>query len=371
MREIFPTTLERDLVDLKRTVPFSELSNLSELQMQAHTDTTMNNGGPDPGPQSQADLPWDSLIDTFPFLTNQAYQALSIQLEFFHNMSSMNLPMPQDASAKEKLMVILNKAKIVNDLMSSLTHSAELLMDLKDIEYDEVVNARRNEVSSMLDETGDNINKVIDMQTKEVERGLAQQEAEIQEQQRRAEQEMILQQRICGLGMGAPEPPGTQMPYVQPPAPQQSHMPQQSIIPGQIPGLRHASVPSAGPQGYTPPLNNAVPAYPQAPAHPQAPFLGQAPGHGHRPTHSQAPAHAQLPGHNQYPVHPLSQPVPQQRQDSVSTETSTTSSDDSESRRMPATELKKQKQKHRAAKRMAKMKRERQRGDFCKRCGRC
>ncbi|CVK94693.1 uncharacterized protein FPRN_10085 [Fusarium proliferatum] len=332
----------------------------------------MNNGGPDPGPPSQADLPWDSLIDTFPFLTNQAYQALSIQLEFFHNMSSMNLPMPQDASAKEKLMVILNKAKIVNDLMSSLTHSAELLMDLKDIEYDEVVNARRDEVSSILDEAGDNINKVIDMQTKEVERGLAQQEAEIQEQQRRAEQEMILQQRICGLGMGAPEPPGTQMPYVQPPAPQQSHMPQQSIIPGQIPGLRHASVPSAGPQGYTPPpLNNAVPAYPQAPAHPQVPVLGQAPGHGHFPTHSQAPAHAQLPGHNQYPAHPLSQPVPQQRQDSVSTETSTTSSDDSESRRMPATELKKQKQKHRAAKRMAKMKRERQRGDFCKRCGRC
>ncbi|KAI1020407.1 hypothetical protein LB503_006186 [Fusarium chuoi] len=364
-------------VHLKRTVPLN-LSSLSGYPIQAHMDTVMNNGGPGPGLQSQADLPWDSLIDTFPFLTNQAYQALSIQLEFFRNISTMNLPMPQDASVNEKLTVILNKASIVNDLMSSLTHSAKLLVDLKNIEYDEVVNARRDEVSSMLDEAGDNIGKVIAMQTKEVERGSGQQDAEIQEQQRRAEQESILQQRIGGLGMGAPEPPGTQMPYVQPPAPQQSHMPQQSIIPEQIPGLHHASVPSARPQGYTPPpLNNAVPAYPQAPAHPEAPVLGPAPGHlqasghGHLPTHSQVPAHAQPPGHNQYPAHPLPQPVPPQRQDSVYTETSTTSSDDSEIRRMLAAELKKQKQKHRAAKRMAKMKRERQRGDFCKRCGRC
>ncbi|KAF5644128.1 hypothetical protein F25303_6061 [Fusarium sp. NRRL 25303] len=332
----------------------------------------MNDGGPGPGLQSQADLPWDSLIDTFPFLTNQAYQALSIQLEFFHNMSSMDLPVPQDASAKEKLTVILNKAKIVNDLVSSLTHSAELLMDLKDIEYSEVVDARRYEVSSMIDEVGDNIEKVIAMQKKEVKRGLAQQGAEIQAQQRCAEQEMILQQRVGGLGMGAPEPPGTRMPHVQPSTPQQSHIPQQSIIPEQIPGLRHASVPSAGPQGYTPPpLNNPVPAYPQAPAHPQPPVLGQAQGHGHLPTHSQAPGHAQLQGHNQYPAHPLPQQVLPQRQNSVYTETNITGSDDSEIQRMPATELKKQKQKDRAAKRMAKMKRERQRGDFCKRCGRC
>ncbi|KAI1013976.1 hypothetical protein LB504_008860 [Fusarium proliferatum] len=347
----------------------SELSNLSGYPIQAHMDTVMNNGGPGPEPQSQADLPWDSLIDTFPFLTNQAYQALSIQLEFFHNMSSMNLPMPQDASAKEKLMVIFNKAKIVNDLISSLTHSAELLVDLKEIEYDEVVNARRDEVSSMLDEAGDNIERVIVMQKQEVERGLGLQETEIQEQQRRAEQEIILQQRVGGLGMGAPEPPGTQMPYVQPLAPHQSHIP---ITPESIPGLHHASVPSAGPQGHPPPpLNNAVPAYPQAPAHPQAPVLGQAPGHvqaqehGHLPTSSQAQGQAQLPGHNQYPARPVPQPVPPQRQDSVYTETSTTSSDDSEIRTMPVTELRKQKQKHRAAKRMAKMKRERKRGDFC------
>jgi len=81
-------------------------------------------------PQSYSDFPWDSLIHTFPFLTNQAYQALSIQLEFFRNMGTMNLSLPEDASAKEKLKTILDKAKLVNELMSILTHSSELLISL-------------------------------------------------------------------------------------------------------------------------------------------------------------------------------------------------------------------------------------------------
>ncbi|KAG5797562.1 hypothetical protein H9Q69_003422 [Fusarium xylarioides] len=71
-----------------------------ELWIQANMDTDMNNPGPGPGPRSQADLPWDSLIDTFPFLANQAHRALSIQLQFFRNMGTMNLPIPQDATAK-------------------------------------------------------------------------------------------------------------------------------------------------------------------------------------------------------------------------------------------------------------------------------
>ncbi|KAF5539270.1 hypothetical protein FMEXI_9012 [Fusarium mexicanum] len=288
-------------------------------------ETDMSNADPWP----QADLPWDLLIDTFPFLTNQAYHALSVQLDFFRNMSTMNLTIPQDANGKKKLTAILDKASLVNELVSSLTHSSELLIELKEMEYDEIINARRNEVSSMIDEASDNINRVIAIQTKEVERGLGQQGAEIQEQERRAEQERLFQQRISGV------------PHVQPPVLQQSHAPQQNILSEQIPGLHHASVSPAGPQGYNPVPLNPVPVRPQA------------------PTHIQAPAH------------PLPQPVPIQRQDSVYTETSTTSSDDSEIRRMLARELKKQKKKDRAAKRMAKMKRERDRGDFCKRCGRC
>ncbi|KAF4498747.1 hypothetical protein FAGAP_5086 [Fusarium agapanthi] len=307
-------------------------------------ETDMNNAGP----WSQADLPWDSLIDTFPFLTNQAYRALSIQLDFFRNMSTMNLPIPQDADGKENLTAILGKANLVNELVSSLTHSSELLIELKEMEYDEVINARRNEVGSMIDEASDNIKKVISIQTRELERGLGQQNAEIQEQERRAEQERLFQQRISG------------MPHVQLPVLQQSHAPQQNILSEQIPGLHHASVPPAGPQGYNPvSLNNPVPVRPQAPAHSQL------------PTHIQAPGHGQLPSHIQAPAHPLPQPVPIQRQDSVYTETSTTSSDDTEIRRMLAKELKRQKKRDRATKRMAKMKRERDRGDFCKRCGRC
>ncbi|EXM04693.1 hypothetical protein NOF04DRAFT_18652 [Fusarium oxysporum II5] len=307
-------------------------------------DTTMNNADP----QSYSDFPWDSLIDTFPFLTNQVYQALSFQLEFFRNMSTMNLPLPEDANAKEKLETILDKAKLINELMSSLAHSSELLIELKNMEHDEMVDARREEVSSMIDEAGENMEKVITMQKEEVERGLRQGVAEpglaeVQDQQRRTEQEKFLQQRISELGLGAPGPSETRLPSVQPPAHQQSHLPPQSTIPQQIPGLHHASsaLPT-GNQGYNPvPLHNPV------------------------------PAHSQAPGHGQVPAYPLPQTVPIQRRDSVYTETSTTSSDDSEILRMMDKELKKQKQKDRAAKRTAKMKKERERGDFCKRCGRC
>ncbi|TXB98783.1 hypothetical protein FocTR4_00012589 [Fusarium oxysporum f. sp. cubense] len=318
--------------------------NLKEIQLQANMDTTMNNADP----QSYSDFPWDSLIDTFPFLTNQVYQALSFQLEFFRNMSTMNLPLPEDANAKEKLETILDKAKLINELMSSLAHSSELLIELKNMEHDEMVDARREEVSSMIDEAGENMEKVITMQKEEVERGLRQGVAEpglaeVQDQQRRTEQEKFLQQRISELGLGAPGPSETRLPSVQPPAHQQSHLPPQSTIPQQIPGLHHASsaLPT-GNQGYNPvPLHNPV------------------------------PAHSQAPGHGQVPAYPLPQTVPIQRRDSVYTETSTTSSDDSEILRMMDKELKKQKQKDRAAKRTAKMKKERERGDFCKRCGRC
>ncbi|EWY87289.1 hypothetical protein FOYG_11508 [Fusarium oxysporum NRRL 32931] len=179
-------------------------------------DTTMNNADP----QSYSDFPWDSLIDTFPFLTNQAYQALSIQLEFFRNMGTMNLSLPEDASAKEKLKAILDKAKLVIELMSILTHSSELLIELKNMEYDEMVYARREEVSSMIDEAGENMEKVITMQKEEVERGLRQEVAEpglaeVQDQQRRTEQEKFLQQRISELGLGAPGPSETRMPKFQ------------------------------------------------------------------------------------------------------------------------------------------------------------
>ncbi|KNB08117.1 hypothetical protein FOXG_19990 [Fusarium oxysporum f. sp. lycopersici 4287] len=176
-------------------------------------DTTMNYADP----QSYSDFPWDSLIDTFPFLTNQAYQALSIQLEFFRNMGTMNLSLPEDASAKEKLKTILDKAKLVNELMSILTHSSELLIELKNMEFDEMVDARREEVSSMIDEAGENIEKVFTMQKEEVERGLRQKVAEpglaeVQDQQRRTEQEKFLQQRISELGLGAPGPSETRIP---------------------------------------------------------------------------------------------------------------------------------------------------------------
>ncbi|KAM0084412.1 hypothetical protein ACKRZS_003250 [Fusarium odoratissimum] len=325
-------------------------------------DTTMNNADP----QSYSDFPWDSLIDTFPFLTNQVCQALSFQLEFFRNMSTMNLPLPEDANAKEKLETILDKAKLVNELMSSLTHSSELLIELKNMEHDEMVDARREEVSSMIDEAGKNMEKVITMQKEEVERGLRQGVAEpglaeVQDQQRRTEQERFLQQRISELGLGAPGPSETRLPSVQPPAHQQSHLPQQSTIPQQIPGLHHASsaLPT-GNQGYNPvPPHNPVPAH------------SQAPGHGQLPGHAQIPVHGQISGHGQAPAYPLPQTVPIQRRDSVYTETSTTSSGDSGILRMMDKEVKKQKQKDRAAKRMAKMKKERERGDFCKRCGRC
>ncbi|EMT69930.1 hypothetical protein FOC4_h10017416, partial [Fusarium odoratissimum] len=120
----------------------------------------MNNADP----QSYSDFPWDSLIDTFPFLTNQVYQALSFQLEFFRNMSTMNLPLPEDANAKEKLETILDKAKLINELMSSLAHSSELLIELKNMEHDEMVDARREEVSSMIDEAGENMEKVWELQ---------------------------------------------------------------------------------------------------------------------------------------------------------------------------------------------------------------
>ncbi|KAF5262260.1 hypothetical protein FOXYS1_7015 [Fusarium oxysporum] len=190
--------------------------NLKEIQLQANMDTTMNNADP----QSYSDFPWDSLIDTFPFLTNQAYQALSIQLEFFRNMGTMNLSLPEDASAKEILKTILDKAKLVNELMSILTHSSELLIELKNMEYDEMVDARREEVSSMIDEAGENIEKVITMQKEEVERGLRQEVAElglaeVQDQQRRTEQEKLLQQRISELGLGAPGPSETRIPKSQ------------------------------------------------------------------------------------------------------------------------------------------------------------
>ncbi|PNP61547.1 hypothetical protein FNYG_13697 [Fusarium nygamai] len=334
-------------------------------------DIDPNSPGPGPGPRSQADLPWDSLVDTFPFLTDQAYRALNIQLDFFRNMSTMNLPIPQDANAKEKLTAILDKAELVNKIVASLIRSSELLIELKEIEYDEVINVRRAEVSNMVSEASVNIERVIDMQTEEVRIGLGQQgaapgAAEVQEQQRHVEHERFMQQRNGGIGMGASESPESRMPYVQPPIRQQIHVPQQNIMPEQIPGLRHASVPSAIPQGYNPaPLNNP------GPVHPQPPVLGPAPGYAHLPTPNQAPAYPQNPVHAQIPAHPLPQQVPLQRQDSVYTETSATSSDDSEIRMMLARELKKQKKKDRAAKRMAKMKRERERGDFCKRCGRC
>ncbi|KAH7144943.1 amino acid permease-domain-containing protein [Fusarium sp. MPI-SDFR-AT-0072] len=278
------------------TFPWWKRLSLTEIQEQTNMETTMNNAGP----QSYSDFPWDSLIDTFPFLTNQAYQALSIQLEFFRNMSTMNLPIPEDVSAKEKLKTILDKAKLVNELMSSLTHSSELLIELKNIEYNEIIDARREEVSSMIDETGENMEKVITMQKGEVERGLRQQgpeprAAEVQDQQR---------------------------PSVQPPAPQQSHAPQQSTIPHPVPA------------------------------------------HSQTPGHDQLPGHCQLPGYGQVPAYPLPQTGPIQRRDSVYTETSTTSSDDSEILRMMDKELKKQKQKDRAAKRMAKMKRRAGEGRF-------
>ncbi|KAF5544550.1 hypothetical protein FNAPI_9366 [Fusarium napiforme] len=348
--------------------------------------------GPGPGPQSQADFPWDSLIETFPFLTDQAHRALNIQLEFFRKMSTMNLPIPKDANAKEKLKVILAKAQVVNKIVASLIRSSELLIELKEIDYDEVINVRRAEVSNMVSEASVNIQTVIAMQTDEVRIGLGQQgAAEAQEQQRHAEpEEIFMQQRNGGLGMGASESPESRMSYVQPPVPQQSHMPQQNIMADQIPGLRYASVPPAVPQGYNPvPPHNPGPVHPQPPAQPQAPVLGPASGYGHLPTLNQAPAYphhpvlGQVPGHGQFaahtqapehphnPAHPLPQTVPLQRQDSVYTESCTTSSDDSEIRMMLARELKKQKKKDRAAKRMAKMKRERERGDFCKRCGRC
>ncbi|KAF5245609.1 hypothetical protein FANTH_7245 [Fusarium anthophilum] len=217
--------------------------NLAECRKEASMETDMNNAGP----WSQADLPWDLLIDTFPFLTNQAYHALSVQLDFFRNMSTMNLSIPQDANGKKRLTAILDKASLVNDLVSSLTHSSELLIELKEMEYDEVINARRSEVSSMIDEASDNIQKVIAIQTKEVERGLGQQGAEIQEQQRRAEQERLFQQRINGVS------------HVQPAVLQQSHAPQQNILSEQIPGLHHASVSPARPQGYNLVPLNPVP----------------------------------------------------------------------------------------------------------------
>ncbi|KAF5590319.1 hypothetical protein FPANT_6033 [Fusarium pseudoanthophilum] len=170
---------------------------------------------PGPGPQSQADFPYDELVNTFPFLTNQAHQALNIQLDFFRKMSTMDLPIPQDANAKEKLKVILAKAKLVNEIVKSLTESSELLMRLKNIEYDEVIAIRKAEVSNTIAETSVNIKRVIAMQTDEIRIGLGQQgEAEVQEQQRLAEQEEIfMQQRNGGLGMGAPESPESQMSF--------------------------------------------------------------------------------------------------------------------------------------------------------------
>ncbi|EWG46140.1 hypothetical protein FVEG_15928 [Fusarium verticillioides 7600] len=335
-------------------------------------DIDPNSPGSGPGSRSQADFPFDSLVDTFPFLTDQAHRALNIQLDFFRNLSTMDLPIPQDANAKEKLKVILAKAELVNEIVKSLTESSELLMQLKNIEYDEVIAVRKAEVSSTITETSVNIKRVIAMQTEEVRIGLGQQgAAEVQEQQRLVEQEMFMQQRNVGL-MGASESPESRIPYVQPQVHQQSHAPQQNNIADHIPGLRHASVPPAGPQGYNPvPLNNPGPVQSQAPAHPQPPVLGPAPGYAHLPTLNQAPTYPHNPVHAQFPVHPLPQQVPLQRQDSVYAESSTTSSDDSEIRMMLARELKKQKKKDRAAKRMAKMKRERERGDFCKRCGRC
>nr|RBQ97278.1 hypothetical protein FVER53263_20144 [Fusarium verticillioides] len=105
-------------------------------------DIDPNSPGSGPGSRSQADFPFDSLVDTFPFLTDQAHRALNIQLDFFRNLSTMDLPIPQDANAKEKLKVILAKAELVNEIVKSLTESSELLMQLKNIEYDEVIAAR-------------------------------------------------------------------------------------------------------------------------------------------------------------------------------------------------------------------------------------
>jgi hypothetical protein len=289
-------------------------------------DTTMNNTSP----QSQSDLPWDSLVDTFPFLTTQAYQTLSIQLQFFRNMSTANLPIPEDIAAKERLKTILDKAKLVNELMSSLTHSSELLIELKNLEFDEMIDARREEVSSMIDEAGENMEKVINMQAKEESEKVPGQQgaepgvAEVQNQQKPPEQQIPIDQMLGELGLEVPRPQESQVPLVQPTAPQQ------------IPGLHQASALPTGHQGYNP-----------APVHNQAPVLGQV------------------------PAHPLPETVPIPRRDSVYTETSTTSSDDSKILRMVDKAMEKQKQKERAAKRMAKMKRERERGDFCKRCGRC
>ncbi|KAF5623626.1 uncharacterized protein FTJAE_10571 [Fusarium tjaetaba] len=178
-------------------------------------DIDPNSPSPGPGPQSQADFLWDSLIETFPFLTDQAHRALNIQLEFFRNMSTRNLPIPQDANAKEKLKVILAKAQVVNKIVASLIHSSELLIELKEIDYDEVINVRRAEVSNMVSEASVNIQTVIAMQTDEVRIGLGQQgAAEVQEQQRHAEQEeMFMQQRNGGLGMGASESPESRIPF--------------------------------------------------------------------------------------------------------------------------------------------------------------
>ncbi|KAF5579681.1 amino-acid permease inda1 [Fusarium pseudocircinatum] len=187
-----------------------------ELRIQAKMDVDTNSPSPSPGPgpRSQADFPWDQLIDTFPFLTNQAQRALNIQLDFFRNMSTMNLPIPQDANAKEKLTAILAKAELVNKIVSSLTHSSELLIELKEIEYDEVIAVRRAEVSNMISEARVNIERVIAMQTEEVDIGLGQPEvAEVQEQQRLAEQERFMQQRNGGVGMGASESPESRMPF--------------------------------------------------------------------------------------------------------------------------------------------------------------
>ncbi|KAH7243631.1 amino acid permease-domain-containing protein [Fusarium redolens] len=295
-------------------------------------DTTMNNTSP----QSQSDLPWDSLVDTFPFLTTQAYQALSIQLQFFRNMSTANLPIPEDITTKERLKTILDKAKLVNELMSSLTHSSELLIELKNLEFDEMIDARREEVSSMIDEAGENMEKVINMQAKEESEKVPGQQgaepgvAEVQNQQKPPEQQIPIDQMLGELGLEVPRPQEAQVPLVQPTAPQQSTIPQQ------IPGLHQASALPTGHQGYNP-----------VPVHNQAPVLGQV------------------------PAHPLPETVPIPRRDSVYTETSTTSFDDSKILRMVDKAMEKQKQKERAAKRMAKMRRERERGDFCKRCGRC
>ncbi|KAG9498571.1 hypothetical protein J7337_009379 [Fusarium musae] len=280
-------------------------------------DIDPNSPGSGPGPRSQADFPFDSVVDTFPFLTDQAHRALNIQLDFFRNLSTMDLPIPQDANAKEKLKVILAKAELVNEIVKSLTESSELLMQLKNIEYDEVIAVRKAEVSSTITETSVNIKRVIAMQTEEVRIGLGQQgAAEVQEQQRLVEQEMFMQQRNVGL-MGASESPESQMPYIQPQVHEQSHAPQQNNIADHIPGLRHASVPPAGPQGYNPvPLNNP------GPVHPQPPVLGPAPGYAHLPTLNQAktyPHNPHIPSPSKYPYKDKTAYTPNQAPQALTT----------------------------------------------------